>query len=161
MLKTTMLLAVATLSFAASSASAAVWQLGATLAGTNVVPSNPSTASGLASVTLDDVTGQVNLTGSFTGLLGNSTASHIHGPALPTVNGPVILALTISPSIGLTSGTLSGSGTFTSQQVADMLDCIMVANTKETHEQHICDHSGRSCDTSPTRAARVRDRPKR
>lgn len=61
----------------------------ATLLGTNEVPSNPSAASGSATVVLDASQTQLSITCSFANLVGTYTASHIHGPAPVGVNAGV------------------------------------------------------------------------
>ncbi|MBB5350772.1 uncharacterized protein (TIGR03382 family) [Haloferula luteola] len=102
--------------FLTHAASAATMIFTATLEGSQEVPPNASPGSGSATLSLDDVTGAWTLNGTYAGLVGNVTASHIHlGPA--GVNGGVITALTVT---GTTSGTLSGSGTFTLTQMSDL-----------------------------------------
>jgi uncharacterized protein (TIGR03118 family) len=64
-----------------------------TLTGAQEVPSNASTATGTSTVLLsaDEMTAKVSL--SFSGLSSAQTAAHIHGPAGPGVNAPVIFPL--------------------------------------------------------------------
>ncbi len=101
-----------------SMASAFTWTLSGLMDGSQEVPPNASPGFGSFTGTLDDVTGAITLSGTFGGLIAAATAAHIHGPALPGVNGPVILPLTVSNA---TSGTVTGNGIFTAAQVADLL----------------------------------------
>lgn len=103
---------------AVSMASAFTWTLTGLMDGSQEVPPNASPGFGSFTGTLDDVTGAITLSGTFGGLIAAATAAHIHGPALPGVNGPVILPLTVSNA---TSGTVTGNGVFTAAQVADLL----------------------------------------
>ena len=75
-------------------------------------------ATGFAVVTLDVSTGAVLVNGSYENLATNQTVAHIHGPAPIGQGAGAVLTLTGS---GGTTGTLTGSGTFTPAQVSDML----------------------------------------
>ncbi|MCC7435207.1 MAG: CHRD domain-containing protein [Methanoregulaceae archaeon] len=108
-----------------SMASAFTWTLSGLMDGSQEVPPNASPGFGSFTGTLDDVTGAITLTGSFSGLLAPAVAAHIHGPALPGVNGPVILPLTVSNA---TSGTVTGNGVFTPAQVANLLSGLNYVN---------------------------------
>ena len=46
--------------------------------------------------------------GSYSGLTANSSAAHIHGPALPGVNVGILYDLTGIVTLGATSGTING-----------------------------------------------------
>jgi uncharacterized repeat protein (TIGR01451 family) len=65
----------------------------ATLTGAQEVPATNSTATGTATVLLspDEKTARVSL--NFGGLASAQTAAHIHGPAAPGTNAPVIFPL--------------------------------------------------------------------
>ena len=63
--------------------------------------------------------GEVAVGCSYDGLVGDAFAAHIHGPAGPGSNGPVILPLTPS---GATSGVITGGGTLTPMQVQQILE---------------------------------------
>ncbi len=76
-----------------------------TLSNAQEVPTNASTATGTVTAIVDRITGQAYVTGTYTGLSGTISGSHIHR-GQTGVNGPVIMALTNS---GGTSGTVSGS----------------------------------------------------
>jgi hypothetical protein len=91
---------------AASSASADVIQFLAEADGIQAATGSSGTAT--ISVTLDDVTGLVTVTGVYSGLGSNRIDQHIHGLAGPGGNAPVIVPLS---GTGTTSGTIFGSGT--------------------------------------------------
>ncbi len=93
-----------------------VWNI--TLNSAQEVPPNASTATGTAQVTLDTVTRNVSVTGTYTGTTTSVTAAHIHGLAGPGVNAGVIVGLTPT---GGTSGTISGSGTLSVANANGML----------------------------------------
>lgn len=82
------------------------------LQGSQEVPASGSAGTGTVSSLLDAVTGNIFITGSFSGLGSNATAAHLHQQR-PGQNGGVILPLSISLS---TSGTVTGSGTLTAAQ---------------------------------------------
>tara|TARA_R110002126_G_scaffold280771_2_gene428333 strand:- start:14 stop:478 length:465 start_codon:yes stop_codon:yes gene_type:complete len=63
----------------------------AVLNSTNEVPSNSSTATGTATLTLDNVTKKVSIIVTYSGT--TATAAHIHN-GIPAVSGPIIFALT-------------------------------------------------------------------
>jgi len=121
----TLLLPVLGLLLAPGITSATVWNLSASLSGLNEVPANPSPGIGVATLSLDDVTGAVTLTGSFSGLISPATVSHIHGPAPTTANAGVLLPLTVTAS---TSGTLTGGGTLSAANVGNMLNGLTYVN---------------------------------
>lgn len=74
-----------------------------TLAGTNEVPPNASTASGTAVVTLAGSLLTVDV--DFTGLSASATAAHIHCCTLPGTNAGVAVGLVGFPAV--TSGSYS------------------------------------------------------
>ncbi len=82
-----------------------------TLTGAQEVPANSSTATGTSTLLLsaDETTAKVSL--SFSGLSSAQTAAHIHGPADPGVNAPIIFPLPNGQvsnfMIALTSGQLA------------------------------------------------------
>jgi hypothetical protein len=91
----------------------------ASLDGTQEVPPNASTATGTATVTLNSVETMITVNVTFTGLIGGTASSaHIHGPAAPGTNAPVVIALTGFPAA--TSGTYSQSFAITSAQVSNL-----------------------------------------
>ena len=83
---------------------ASIFVYNITLSGSESVPVNITTATGTATVTVDDVLDTVAVNMSFTGLTGgNASAAHIHCCVLTNANGPVVIPFTGFPSA--TSGT--------------------------------------------------------
>ena len=102
---------------AATPAAGAIITYTVVLSGTQAVPSNASTATGTAVVTLDDVALSVAVSMSFTGLTGGpASAAHIHCCVAVNANGPVVIPFTGFPTS--TSGTYSN--TFTGVSVANI-----------------------------------------
>ncbi|HRX87547.1 MAG TPA: CHRD domain-containing protein [Phycisphaerae bacterium] len=110
----------ALLGLATMPATATVYLFHADLDGLQEVPPNASPGFGSVDLTLNDATGDVTVTsGSFNGLLGSTTASHVHGLANPGTNAGVLFPLTIT--LGATSGTISGGGVLTAPNIAGMI----------------------------------------
>jgi len=101
------------------------FQFEALLDGLQETPPNASPGLGDALLTLDDVTGNVTLTGSYSGLLSSVTAAHIHGLAPPGTPAGIILPLTTTFG---TTGTLSGAGIFTPAQITGLESGLMYVN---------------------------------
>jgi hypothetical protein len=104
-------LAAATALMAVSqSARADILTYGVTLNGANEAPPNASLGVGTATVTIDTVLNTMRVETSFSGLTGNTTASHIH--CCTTVAGANTAAVaTMTPSfdvfpLGVTSGSM-------------------------------------------------------
>jgi hypothetical protein len=95
-------------------------QYNLTLTSAQEVPVNNSTAIGIAQLTLNpNNTLSYNIT--YSGLAGDWTASHIHGPALAGANASVIFPFSNTPTT-TRSGVLSGTTpAFSSTQLADFL----------------------------------------
>jgi predicted small secreted protein len=91
--------------------------LHATLSGGQEAYPNKSTGTGNADFTVDPSTKQLSWKVSYSGLTGDATAAHIHGPAAPGVNGPVVVNL--APN-GV-KNPLEGSTTLTDTQLTELL----------------------------------------
>lgn len=91
---------------AAAPAWASIITLEANLSGLNQVPPNASPASGLATISYDDIAATISYEVIFSGLLSPAFAAHIHLGAAGT-NGPVLLPFPSVP--GVTSGSFSGA----------------------------------------------------
>lgn len=89
----------------------------ANLDGAQEVPPVASAATGMGRVILNEARNSVRVSLDFSGLGSNQTAAHIHGPALPGVNGPVIINI---GSSGAAAGTFNVSAAVTAAQVADL-----------------------------------------
>src|SRR5881394_4127648 len=82
------LLLAAALAFAAAvPANAAILHYSATLNGASEAPPNASTGHGNAEITIDDLLHTMRVQASFSGLLGNTTACHIHAPTAVALTG--------------------------------------------------------------------------
>lgn len=115
----------ALLSFASPASALGTHTLYAVLTGPQEVPPVVTSGIGTCTITLDDVTGSVSVTGSFTGLSGSATAAHIHGLAAPGVSAGIIVGLV---ETGGTSGTISGGGILTPAEVTGMLAGLTYVN---------------------------------
>jgi CHRD domain len=74
-----------------SNAQAATIVYDVVLSGAESVPANVTSATGTATVTVDDVLDTVAVSLSFTGLTGgNASAAHIHCCVATDANGPVV-----------------------------------------------------------------------
>ncbi|HLA76173.1 MAG TPA: CHRD domain-containing protein [Vicinamibacteria bacterium] len=119
------MLAVLALSFLAG-VSAADTPFVASLSGALEVPPSGSTATGFGRVTLNGAETQITVSLQFAGLGSNQTAAHIHGPAAPGANGPVVFTI---GSVGTPSGTFTAL-TFaaTPTQVANLKAGLLYFN---------------------------------
>jgi hypothetical protein len=79
------------------------------------IPPNTSKGTGSAAVTYDTVSKKLTWTVTFSGLTGNATAAHFHGPAEPGKNAGVAV-----PIPG-TASPMAGSATLTDAQAADLM----------------------------------------
>ena len=103
--------AIATLTLAGlgSAAKADVWVFNANLDGPSESPSNASPGTGFATVTWDTVTHTMRVEASFTGLLGTTTASHIHAATTIPNTGTAGVATTTPTFAGFPLGVTSGT----------------------------------------------------
>lgn len=111
--------------FLAPTVHADVHVLNATLDGAQETPPVPTTATGAAVITVDDVTGYVHVVGTFNGLTTPINNVHLHGLAGPGVPAGVLFGLT---STGSTTGTYEGSATLTPAQITGVLDGLSYVN---------------------------------
>jgi hypothetical protein len=98
----------------------------ASLDGATEVPPNASTATGFATVTLGSDNHTLDVSITFSGLIGGpAAAAHIHCCATPGTNAPVVLPFTNFPAV--TSGTynntfdISAPGVLTGISEADFI----------------------------------------
>jgi hypothetical protein len=100
------------------------------MTGAQEVPPTGSPGTGGCRVVLDETTGALTMTGSFSGLAGTATAAHIHGPAPVGMSAPVLIGATFTAA---TSGQIGiASGTLTPSQVTDMLNGLTYCNVHST-----------------------------
>jgi YD repeat-containing protein len=85
-----------------------------------VPPTNSRSASGTARLEYDKASHVVRWTVTFASLTSAATAAHIHGPADPGSNGPVVLVLPPRNMFPIAS-PLQGSATLTDAQAADLM----------------------------------------
>ncbi len=84
-----------------------------------------SAGTGSATMSYDDVTGTFSWNISWSGLTGNETVMHFHGPAAPGVNAGV--QVNFGAISGITSPSI-GSTTITAGQAADLLNELWYIN---------------------------------
>ncbi|MBC7910654.1 MAG: CHRD domain-containing protein, partial [Pyrinomonadaceae bacterium] len=89
----------------------------ANLSGAQVAPANGSPATGVARVTLNPAETQITVNVTYSGLLSNANAGHIHGPAAIGVNAGILFGLA---GVTGTSGTLNQTYAITAAQVQQM-----------------------------------------
>jgi hypothetical protein len=84
------------------------YTLSGNASGTQEVPSNPSTGTGSLTGSYNSANNTLSYTITWTGLSGNLTAAHFHGPALPGASaGPIHdLVITSNGTSGTASATL-------------------------------------------------------
>lgn len=100
-------LLLAALALASAPASAATFVYTATLSGVNERPRVVTPGNGSGLVTVDDVTNMMRVQIDFSGLLGNTTASHIHCCQPGGTNAQVATTTPTFPGfpLGVTAGT--------------------------------------------------------
>jgi hypothetical protein len=90
----------------------------ANLSGSAESPANASTGTGFATVTLNSVLNTMRVQVTFTGLVGTTTASHIHSATATPFTGTAGVATTLPTFAGFPLGVTSGSY----DQTLDMTD---------------------------------------
>ena len=95
-------------SLSAAAAQATTITYGAILNGSNEAPSNASPGTGFARVTYDDVLHTLEVQVSFSGLIGTTTASHIHCCTAVAETGTAGVATTTPTFAGFPLGVTSG-----------------------------------------------------
>ena len=93
----------------ASTGSAALLFWGTSMSGLQESPVNNSAGSGTAFVNIDTVANTMRVRANFTGLTGNTTAAHIHGPTVVPGTGTAGVMTTTPSFVGFPLGTTSGS----------------------------------------------------
>lgn len=99
----------------ASSASAEMVKMKATLNSASEVPPNTSPATGAADVTYDTASKKLTWKVTYSGLTGPATMAHFHGPAEPGKNAAPAVTIP-DPKSGV-----EGSAMLTDAQAADLL----------------------------------------
>jgi hypothetical protein len=83
----------------------------AELKGASEVPPTTSEGTGNLTATYDTTSKKLSWKGNVSGLSGNATAAHFHGPAEPGKNAAVMV-----PAPGTTTGAFEGTATLTDEQ---------------------------------------------
>ena len=123
-------LAVTLLIAAALPASAAVLHYNCLLSGPAESPPNGSPGTGGAEVTIDNVANTMRVQCTFSGLLGTTTASHIHAATAVAGTGTAGVATMTPAFTGFPLGVLSGTldHTFDLTQLATYNSPFVTAN---------------------------------
>lgn len=88
----------------------------ASLKASDSVPPNNSNGTGSLQATYDTANKQLTYTVTYSGLTGNATAAHFHGPADPGKTAGVVV-----PVQGSVASPIKGTATLTDAQAADLL----------------------------------------
>ena len=107
-------------------ASTAIYSFNNTYMGSQEVPPNASTGTGTVMGTYNSTTNRIFFTVNFSGISGNATGAHFHGPAAPGATAPVLVPFTGFPAA--TSGTYSGSAVLTDLWETQLLSNLWYAN---------------------------------
>jgi CHRD domain len=108
------------LSFSACTADAETVKFRADMKAATEVPPNDSTAAGTADITLDTTAKTLTWVANTTGLTGNATAAHFHGPAAEGENA--------GPVIDVTANITSGTSPISDDQITMLQDGKMYLN---------------------------------
>jgi len=115
----TILFALTLLIVLPGQAAAAPQTLSATMSGAQETPANASVATGSCTGSADPTTLQVTFSCTFSNLASRASSAVLRGLAKPGTAAPVLLsATTVTAAL---SGTFTGSGALTTQQVSGML----------------------------------------
>jgi hypothetical protein len=98
----------------------------AALSGTSEVPPNTTAGTGTVSATYDPATRELSWKGSYSGLTGEPTAAHFHGPAEAGKNAGV--AIWISTKGSPFPTPFEGKATLTDAQAADLQNGLWYVN---------------------------------
>jgi CHRD domain/PEP-CTERM motif len=90
-------------------ANASVFLYSVSLSGPNESPANASPGSGIGTIAYDNVARTLAINVSFSGLLGNTTAAHIHGATATPFTGTAGVVLSPSTLPGFPLGVNAGS----------------------------------------------------
>lgn len=111
-MKTSLMIAAAMMAALLTPASAEMVAYKAQLAGATEVPPNSSAGTGTAQVNVDTEKKEVSWTITYSGLSGDATAAHFHGPAAVGENA--------GPVIDISGKIESGTAPLTDAQLADL-----------------------------------------
>jgi hypothetical protein len=95
----------------------------ASLTGTEGVPPNDSKGTGSVEATLDTSAKTLAWTITYSGLTGDATAAHFHGPAEKGKNAPPVV-----PIDGTLTSPIKGTSTLSDRQVTDLQNGLWYFN---------------------------------
>jgi hypothetical protein len=98
-----------------------IFNISATMSSANEVPVNASTATGSTTGTYNATTNTLKYNVSWSGLTGQATVGHFHGPALAGANASPIIYFNLIPGTPTTGGTATGEIKLNDTQEADLL----------------------------------------
>jgi hypothetical protein len=110
-MKRILLAAAATAALMVSPALSETMNMKADLTGASEVPPVTTSAKGSLTATYDTASKKLSWKGTVSGLSGEATAAHFHGPAEPGKNAGVLV-----PAPGVKTGAFEGSATLTDDQ---------------------------------------------
>ena len=108
--------AAAAVALIVSPAVAETMNMKADLTGASEVPPVTTSAKGNLTATYDTATKKLSWKGTVSGLSGDATAAHFHGPAEPGKNAGVLV-----PAPGVKTGAFEGSATLTDDQAKALM----------------------------------------
>ncbi|MBL9031404.1 MAG: CHRD domain-containing protein [Phycisphaerae bacterium] len=103
------LAAMAGVAFASAAASATIFVYTAAMDGITEAPPNASPGIGFTTVTIDDVLNTMRVEATFSGLLGTTTAAHIHAATAVPMSGTAGVATQTPSFLGFPLGVTAGS----------------------------------------------------
>ncbi|TMJ44175.1 MAG: CHRD domain-containing protein [Alphaproteobacteria bacterium] len=109
-------LVLTTLGISTPTAFAETVNLKGSLNASQSVPPTNSNGTGNLQATYDTATKQLTYTVTYSGLTGNATAAHFHGPADPDKTAGVVV-----PVQGSVASPIKGTATLTDAQASDLL----------------------------------------
>lgn len=89
------------------------------LTGANEVPANTATGTGTAWILFDPQNNTLSWTVEYTGLTGDATGAHFHGPADATGTAGVVLSL-VTADVGALASPIQGTAQISAEQAAQL-----------------------------------------
>ena len=115
-MKRILLATAATAALMVSPTLAETMNMKADLTGASEVPPVTTSAKGSLTATYDTASKKLSWKGTVSGLSGEATAAHFHGPAEPGKNAGVLV-----PAPGVKTGAFEGSATLTDDQAKALM----------------------------------------
>jgi hypothetical protein len=89
------------------------------LTGANEVPANTATGTGTAWILFDAQNNTLSWTVEYTGLTGDATGAHFHGPADATATAGVIISL-VTADVGALASPIQGTAQISPEQATQL-----------------------------------------